>query len=150
MKCLPGPHHMIFVRNNDVKDFLRVEVERHQKDLDRDNPRDYIDSFLIEAEKVRGTHWVAKGFLLFFPPAGRFWLTFYTSQYEDKETIGFTVHNIVLCMLDLFLAGTQTTSLTLQWGMIFLCKYPEVQGKHSVTIDNVPKRTESISDNVRN
>lgn len=53
MKHLPGRHNKIFEKNAKVKEFIREEVQRHQKDIDPNNPRDYIDAFLIEMEKVR-------------------------------------------------------------------------------------------------
>lgn len=35
--------------------FLRKEVERHQEEWNPDDPRDYIDVYLGEMEKVRKT-----------------------------------------------------------------------------------------------
>lgn len=52
MKHLPGPHNMIFEKTNNVKNFIGEEVARHQKDVDPNDPRDYIDAFLIEMKKV--------------------------------------------------------------------------------------------------
>lgn len=52
MKVLPGPHNKIFELFKVLSGFLGEEVERHQKDIDPNNPRDYIDAFLIEMEKV--------------------------------------------------------------------------------------------------
>ncbi|XP_041913253.1 cytochrome P450 2J2-like [Alosa sapidissima] len=39
--------------------------------------------------------------------------------------------------MDLFLAGTETTSTTLQWGLLLLIKYPDVQEKMQAEIDHV-------------
>ena len=52
MKHLPGPHNKMFSHYNTILDFISQEVESHKKDLDRSNPRDYIDAFIIEMENV--------------------------------------------------------------------------------------------------
>ncbi|XP_070816897.1 cytochrome P450 2J1-like [Chaetodon trifascialis] len=47
---------------------------------------------------------------------------------KEKETdLGFTETNLALCSLDLFLAGTETTSTTLLWALVFLIKHPDIQ-----------------------
>ena len=51
MKRLPGPHNGIFSSSKCLEASIRAEIERHKLDLDPSNPRDYIDTFLIE-EKV--------------------------------------------------------------------------------------------------
>uniref|UniRef100_A0A3P9N872 Cytochrome P450, family 2, subfamily N, polypeptide 13 n=1 Tax=Poecilia reticulata TaxID=8081 RepID=A0A3P9N872_POERE len=50
MKYLPGTHNKIFRIYDSILDFLHEEIQEHKKDLDDSNPRDYIDSFLIELE----------------------------------------------------------------------------------------------------
>lgn len=52
MKYLPGPHNKMFENYTTIRKFITEEVERHKKDLDPNNPQDYIDAFLIEMEKV--------------------------------------------------------------------------------------------------
>ncbi|XP_070816898.1 uncharacterized protein [Chaetodon trifascialis] len=107
MKHLPGPHNKMFSHFNALQDFITEEVKSHKKDLDYNNPRDYIDTFIIEMEK-------------------------------HKETdLGFTETNLALCSLDLFLAGTETTSTTLLWALVFLIKHPDVQDKVHAEIDRV-------------
>ncbi|KAK7909426.1 hypothetical protein WMY93_014110 [Mugilogobius chulae] len=78
-----------------------------QKDLDPSNPRDYIDSFLIEMQ-----------------------------NHKDSDG-GFDETNLTYCAMDLFFAGTETTSTTLQWALIYLIKHPEVQKKAQAEIDRV-------------
>ncbi|XP_070816721.1 cytochrome P450 2J4-like [Chaetodon trifascialis] len=107
MKHLPGPHNKLFSHFNTLQDFITEEVKSHKKDLDYNNPRDYIDTFIIEMEK-------------------------------HKETdLGFTETNLALCSLDLFLAGTETTSTTLLWALVFLIKHPDVKDKVHAEIDRV-------------
>uniref|UniRef100_A0A3Q1G9J2 Cytochrome P450, family 2, subfamily N, polypeptide 13 n=1 Tax=Acanthochromis polyacanthus TaxID=80966 RepID=A0A3Q1G9J2_9TELE len=107
MKYLPGPHNKIFSYYKLIQDFIGQEVNRHKKDLDCNNPRDYIDTFLIEMKK-----------------------------YKENE-LGFTETNLALCSLDLFQAGTETTSTTLLWALVYLMKYPEIQEKVQAEIDGV-------------
>uniref|UniRef100_A0A3B5QZL2 Cytochrome P450, family 2, subfamily N, polypeptide 13 n=1 Tax=Xiphophorus maculatus TaxID=8083 RepID=A0A3B5QZL2_XIPMA len=107
MKYLPGPHNKIFRIYTSIQDFLHEEIQEHKKDLDHNNPRDYIDSFLIEMEN------------------------------QKDSNLGFTESNLAFCSLDLFLAGTETTATTLLWALIFLIKNPDVQEKVQAEIDKV-------------
>ncbi|XP_053177697.1 cytochrome P450 2J4-like [Scomber japonicus] len=107
MKHLPGPHNRIFSNYGTILDFIGQEVQRHKKDLDPNNPRDYIDSFLIEMEN------------------------------HKESDLGFNETNLAMCSLDLFLAGTETTSTTLQWALIHLIKNPDIQEKVQAEIDSV-------------
>ena len=56
MKHLPGPHNKIFSNYNAILDFMMEEIESHKKDLDHNDPRDYMDSFIIEMDKVYERH----------------------------------------------------------------------------------------------
>ncbi|XP_074077405.1 cytochrome P450 2J4-like isoform X2 [Macrotis lagotis] len=49
----------------------------------------------------------------------------------------FNEKNLVFCTLDLFLAGTETTSTTLRWGLLYMALNPEIQGKIQAEIDRV-------------
>ncbi|XP_030290319.1 cytochrome P450 2J2-like [Sparus aurata] len=111
MKCLPGPHNGIFSNSKSLEASIRGEIERHKLDLDPSNPRDYIDTFLIEEKLNRNSQ------------------------------LGFHDANLVLCCLDLFLAGSETTSKTLQWGLIYLIRNPHIQEKVQAEIDRVIGRT---------
>ncbi|XP_034036270.1 cytochrome P450 2J2-like [Thalassophryne amazonica] len=107
MKLLPGPHNAIFSHCQTLQAFIRDEIDTHKLDLDLDNPRDYIDSFLMK------------------------------QKYNRNPELGFDDSNLVLCCLDLLLAGSETTSKTLQWGLLYLIKYPHIQGKVQTEIDRV-------------
>ncbi|XP_013863521.1 cytochrome P450 2J6 [Austrofundulus limnaeus] len=118
MKHLPGPHNGIFSSSECLKASIRKEIKRHKLDLDPSNPRDYIDKFLIE------------------------------ERHNRKTEVGFEGENLVLCCLDLFLAGSETTSKTLQWGLIFLIMNPHIQEKVQAEISRVigPSRRPSMAD----
>uniref|UniRef100_A0A673GBL3 Cytochrome P450 2J2-like n=1 Tax=Sinocyclocheilus rhinocerous TaxID=307959 RepID=A0A673GBL3_9TELE len=95
------------------------KVNAHRVDYDPSNPQDYIDCFLAEMEKLK-----------------------------DDTAAGFDVENLCICALDLFVAGTETTSTTLYWGLLYMIKYPEIQAKVQEEIDGVVggSRQPSLSD----
>jgi len=41
----------------------------------------------------------------------------------------FVDERLFLTITDLYIAGTDTTSVTLQWSMLYMLKYPDVQKK---------------------
>ncbi|XP_074077402.1 cytochrome P450 2J2-like [Macrotis lagotis] len=56
---------------------------------------------------------------------------------KDDIHSSFNEKNIVFCTLDLFFAGTETTSTTLRWALLYMVLYPEIQGKIQAEIDRV-------------
>ncbi|XP_036378280.1 cytochrome P450 2J2-like [Megalops cyprinoides] len=108
MKYLPGPHNDIFTHYKELSAFVREELEKHKEDWDPSDPRDYIDAFLTEIQNNKGD------------PAA-----------------GFEEANLILCSLDLFLAGTETTSTTLRWALLYMMKYPDIKEKVQAEIDRV-------------
>ncbi|XP_063056522.1 cytochrome P450 2J4-like [Engraulis encrasicolus] len=116
---IPGPHRKILTTWNKVVTFVRDKVEDHRADCDPSNPRDYIDFFLTEMEK-----------------------------WKDDKAAGFNVENLCFCTLDLFTAGTETTSATLYWALLYMIKYPEIQRKVQEEIDRVvgSSRQPSVAD----
>ncbi|XP_073709125.1 cytochrome P450 2J2-like [Garra rufa] len=119
MGQVPGPHKTMFALWQEVIDFVREKVNEHRVDYDSSNPRDYIDCFLAEMEKLK-----------------------------DNTAAGFDVENLCICTVDLFVAGTETTSTTLYWGLLYMMKYPEIQAKVQEEIDGVVggSRQPSLSD----
>lgn len=49
-------------------------------------------------------------------------------QGKDPEGL-FAEANVVACALDMVMAGTETTSATLQWAALLMGKHPGVQGE---------------------
>lgn len=52
MHYLPGSHNDLFKNIAKQKNFIVEKVKEHQDSLDFNNPRDFIDYFLIKMEKV--------------------------------------------------------------------------------------------------
>ncbi|XP_051803104.1 cytochrome P450 2J4-like [Acanthochromis polyacanthus] len=107
MKWLPGSHRRTLTLMHKIMDFIEIKVKEHRANLDPSSPRDYIDSFLIEM-----------------------------GDKEDKEA-GFDITNLCFCTVDLFGAGTETTTTTLHWGLLYMMYYPDIQKRVQAEIDAV-------------
>ncbi|XP_038572270.1 cytochrome P450 2J2-like isoform X1 [Micropterus salmoides] len=108
LKYLPGPHQTVHANYKEITIFLKKEVEKHQEEWNPDDPRDYIDVYLAEMEKKK----------------------------EDPQA-GFNIETLLICLLDLIEAGTETSSTTLRWGLVYMMHYPEIQEKVQAEIDRV-------------
>lgn len=53
--------------------------------------------------------------------------------------------NLSVCTMDLFGAGTETTTTTLQWGLLYMITYPHIQGVHGRTYYVAPNVTTSLT-----
>ncbi|XP_066529438.1 cytochrome P450 2J4-like [Hoplias malabaricus] len=115
MSWMPGKHQRAFSSLSKIKQFIQEEIQRHKQDRHTDNPRDYIDCYLEEIQKCK----------------------------DSKAK--FTEENLVYCVVDLFAAGTETTSNTLLWSMLYMAKYPEMQDKVHAEIDQVIGRVRQPS-----
>nr|XP_060629591.1 cytochrome P450 2J2-like isoform X1 [Anolis sagrei ordinatus] len=56
-----------------------------------------------------------------------------------KEDVSSSFHeeNLLQSAIDLFIAGTETTSTTLRWALLYMAIYPEIQGRVQSEIDSV-------------
>ncbi|XP_036993741.2 cytochrome P450 2W1 [Artibeus jamaicensis] len=64
-------------------------------------------------------------------------------QGQGRDPNGlFAEDNVVACVLDMVMAGTETTSATLQWAALLMGKHPSVQGRVQEELDRVlgPRR----------
>ncbi|KAL7397020.1 hypothetical protein ABVT39_015379 [Epinephelus coioides] len=107
MKWLPGPHRRIFTLTQNIIDYVQAKVSEHRGSFDPSSPRDYIDCFLAEMEEMK-----------------------------DKDS-GFDLENLSICTLDLFGAGTETTTTTLHWGLLYMIYYPHIQERVQAEIDTI-------------
>ncbi|NWY04852.1 CP2K1 protein, partial [Nothoprocta ornata] len=88
--------------------YIQVTFVEHLKTLDKNDQRSFIDAFLVK-------------------------------QQEEKSTTDRYFHNGNLLSLvsNLFTAGVETISTTLNWSFLLMLKYPEIQRKVQEEIDRV-------------
>uniref|UniRef100_A0A669F044 Uncharacterized protein n=1 Tax=Oreochromis niloticus TaxID=8128 RepID=A0A669F044_ORENI len=76
------------------------KIQEHKETLDPSSPRGYIDCFLIRI-----------------------------NQEKNNPSSEFNYDNLISTVLNLFVAGTETTSYTLRHALTVLIKYPKIQGR---------------------
>ncbi|XP_021562980.1 cytochrome P450 2C19-like [Carlito syrichta] len=111
---LPGTHNKILKNMESTRSYVLKKVKEHQESLDVNNPRDFIDCFLIKMK-----------------------------QEKHSQQSEFIIENLVNTVNDLFGAGTETTSTTLRYALLLLLKHPEVAAKVRKEIDHVIGRDRS-------
>ncbi|KAA0184341.1 Cytochrome P450 CYP3213D1, partial [Hyalella azteca] len=90
--------------------YLKKVIAKHQATLDKDNIRDYIDRYLVEMENQKN---------------------------DPDSTFRADLIDLTISILDLFAAGSETTSSTIRWFILYMAVYPEVQRKVQEHIDQV-------------
>ncbi|XP_068106949.1 cytochrome P450 2G1-like [Hyperolius riggenbachi] len=116
---IPGPHQNIDTILHEQLEYVSERVKLNQETLDPSNPRDYIDCFLIKM-----------------------------IQESQNPTSQFNIKTLLLNIVQLFFAGTETVSGTLRHGLLLLLHYPEIQEKLHNEIDKVigSNRLPSVED----
>uniref|UniRef100_A0A3Q1FYC2 Cytochrome P450 2J6-like n=1 Tax=Acanthochromis polyacanthus TaxID=80966 RepID=A0A3Q1FYC2_9TELE len=72
------------------------------------------------------------------PSTQRDYIDCYLNEIQmGKDENTFDEENMIICVMDLFVAGSETTSTTLRWGFLYMAKYPEIQEKVQAEIDRV-------------
>ncbi|XP_054856464.1 cytochrome P450 2J2-like [Eublepharis macularius] len=107
VRGLPLPHQTILNNAVKVMAFFSKELEEHKATLVSGEHRDYIDAYLEEMQKPEN-----KG-----------------SSFEEE--------GLFIILSDLFIAGSETTSSTLLWALLYMMTFPEVQEKCQAELDAV-------------
>ncbi|XP_054853251.1 cytochrome P450 2K6-like [Eublepharis macularius] len=86
----------------ELDNFIQDTFLERLKELDVNDQRNFIDAFLIRQQEEKN---------------------------KNKTNNFFHNENLKALVINLFSAGTETTSTTLRWGLLLMMKYPEIQNK---------------------
>lgn len=86
----------------DITVFLKRIIAKHRETLDPDSPRDLADMYFIEM---------------------------LSQQAAGEEDSSFTEDYLFYIIGDLFIAGTDTTSNSVLWTLLYMVLHPDIQGK---------------------
>ncbi|XP_044160073.1 cytochrome P450 2K6-like isoform X2 [Bufo gargarizans] len=95
---LLGLHNKIKQNIQNLKDFILNFVKKRRVEFSANDITGYIDAYLMKQE-----------------------------QESTKTETYFDEKNLIYTVMDLFGAGTETTSTTIRWGILLMMKYPEIQ-----------------------
>eukprot|EP01132_Coremiostelium_polycephalum_P003800 gene3800-4729_t len=90
------------MRKRKVRNFVQEIFEKHKSSLDRQNPKDLLDTILIESEE---------------------------KNWDPQISLSIAV--------DLILAGTDTSASTIEYFMLYMSNYPEIQNKAFTELEKV-------------
>ncbi|EEB10337.1 cytochrome P-450, putative [Pediculus humanus corporis] len=103
-----GYNRVLYVINK-LEEFLKKTIHEHKKNLNNEST-DLIDMFLNEMKNGQTN-------------CGK------NSSFSDKQ--------LIILLLDLFMAGSETTSNNLSMAMLYMIMYPNIQDKVHENIDSV-------------
>ncbi|XP_077147781.1 cytochrome P450 2K1-like isoform X2 [Ranitomeya variabilis] len=117
IRWLPGGHRKIHQNAVEAQKFITETFTKHKEQLDINDQRTLIDTFLVK-------------------------------QQEEKSEFSPYFHNdnLVILVSNLFAAGMETTSSTLQWAFLLMMKYPEIQKNVQNEIEKVIGSSEPQSE----
>ena len=97
-----------------IMNMIKESITEHQQTIDVNESRDFIDTYLNEMADTKD-------------PSSSF--------YGEKGMV-----SLVSTMLDLFVAGSETTSTLLTWAMLYMAREPKVQQRVQAEIDDIVGR----------
>ncbi|PKU36624.1 hypothetical protein llap_13073 [Limosa lapponica baueri] len=101
MNLLGSPYLNIMLgKIEDVRVILRQYIKASREDINENSVRSYIDALIFKQQ-----------------------------EEKNKKDSLFHDDNLIASILDLVMAGTETIATTLQWAILLMMKYPEIQKK---------------------
>ncbi|KAM6121786.1 uncharacterized protein FYN12_008716 [Phoenicopterus ruber ruber] len=97
---LSGASKTVLQNVSELNAFLQKLFQEHKEEFNENNLTGFVDAFLMKQQ-----------------------------QESKKPHTMFDNGNLLFSTLDLFAAGTETTSTTVRWGLLLMMKYPEIQRK---------------------
>lgn len=102
-RYIPGVNYAyqkIKSNREETSEFFKRIADEHRRTLDPENIRDIVDAYLIQQD---------------------------VALSEGKKETYFSEAQLIQIMNDLFSAGLETVTSTLEWAVLFLMRHPEIQ-----------------------
>ncbi|XP_025971917.2 cytochrome P450 2W1-like [Dromaius novaehollandiae] len=93
-------HKILLEKIEDVRVILRQYMKASREDINENSVRSYIDALIFKQQ-----------------------------EEKNKKDSLFHDDNLMASILDLVMAGTETTATTLQWAILLMMRFPEIQKK---------------------
>lgn len=118
-------YNLIVNMNKKFKNMIMAEINEHKRTYNKDVTRDYIDAFFHEMYK--------------------------NSEKNNATGSSFTIDQLIMVCLDLFIAGSQTTSSSLDFLCFYMVHNPNIQEKVQNELDSIlqPGDIPSIRDRLK-
>ncbi|KAM6077811.1 uncharacterized protein LJ206_008266 [Theristicus caerulescens] len=97
---LSGASKTVLQNVSELNAFLQKLFQEHKEEFNENNLTGFVDAFLMKQQQ----------------------------EFKKSHTM-FNNESLLFSTLDLFAAGTETTSTTVRWGLLLMMKYPEIQRK---------------------
>ncbi|XP_012879182.1 PREDICTED: cytochrome P450 2U1 [Dipodomys ordii] len=106
----------------DITSFLKKIIKDHRESLDNETPQDFIDMYLLQVEEEK----------------------------KNNSNSSFNEDYLFYIISDLFFAGTDTTTNSLLWCLLYMSLNPDVQEKVHEEIERVigSDRAPSLTDKI--
>lgn len=104
-RYIPGVNYAyqkIKSNREETSEFFKKIADEHRETLDPENIRDIVDAYLVQQDSALA---------------------------EGKKETYFSEAQLIQIMNDLFSAGLETVTSTLEWAVLFLMRHPEIQEK---------------------
>ncbi|XP_067417232.1 cytochrome P450 2J5-like [Emydura macquarii macquarii] len=104
---------------HELHGLIKEEIKRHRESWLPEEPRDFTDLYLSQMFKT-----------------------------QEDPTSTFKEHNMIQVITDLFIAGSDSTTITLYWALLYMMAYPDVQERVQKELDTVlgPSRVVQYED----
>ncbi|XP_075704425.1 cytochrome P450 2C29-like [Rhinoderma darwinii] len=107
---LPFIRQKVFKESKYIQTFVTKYIKQHKETLKPESPRDFIDYYLLKIKEA-----------------------------EHEMDSDFCDTSLLMMVVALLSAGTETTASTLKFSLVLMANYPEVQAKVQQEIDEVTK-----------
>ncbi len=102
--------------------FIKNIINTHRENFDADNVNDFTDAYLLEIQgssEEKASDGATNG----------------TATHKSTKQWHLSECNMIGTIVNLFAAGTETTATTLQWSILYMMAYPDIQKRVHAEID---------------